>query len=67
MKTTIAVKGMKCGGCEVTVREAVGACAGVIAVAPDHKANSVEVEYGEARATLEEIKQVIAGKGFQVG
>jgi copper chaperone CopZ len=67
MKTTIAVKGMKCGGCEATVREAVGACAGIIAVTPDFKANSVEVEYDEARANLEKIKQVIAGKGFQVG
>ncbi|NJD07606.1 MAG: heavy-metal-associated domain-containing protein [Methylococcaceae bacterium] len=67
MKTTIAVKGMKCGGCEATVREAVGACAGVTAVVPSFKANSVEVEYDEAQASLEEIKQVIAGKGFQVG
>jgi len=67
MITTIAVKGMKCGGCEATVREAVGACSGVTAVAPDHKSNTVEVEYDEARANLDEIKQAIAAKGFQVG
>jgi copper chaperone CopZ len=66
MKTTITVKGMKCGGCEATVREAVGSCAGVTAVEPSFKQNSVTIEYDEASANIEAIRDVIKSKGFQV-
>jgi copper chaperone len=58
------VKGMKCGGCEKSVQEAVNALAGVLsskASAPDGR---VEVEYDDAQATLAQIKQAIAAKGY---
>jgi len=66
MKTTMTVKGMKCGGCEANVREAVGACDGVTVVEPSFKQNSVTIEYDEGLADLDAIKAVIVSRGFQV-
>ena len=67
MKTVLSVKGMKCGGCETTVREAVKSCAGVTDVKPSFKENTVEIEYEEGKAGLEAIGKAISAKGFQVG
>ncbi|MFM8331617.1 MAG: heavy-metal-associated domain-containing protein [Candidatus Methylumidiphilus sp.] len=66
MKTVLSVKGMKCGGCETSVREAVLACAGVVGVLPNFRENSVEVEYEEGKADLDAIRRAIAAKGFEV-
>ena len=67
MKTVLGVKGMKCGGCEATVREAVTALEGVINVQPSFRENTVEVEYEEGKADLDAIRRAITAKGFQVG
>ncbi len=67
MKTVLSVKGMKCGGCEASVREAVKSCAGVISVQPNFRENQVEVEYDEGKADLQAISSAITAKGFQVG
>ncbi len=67
MKTVLSVKGMKCGGCEATVREAVQALEGIVSVQPNFKENTVEVDYDEGKANLEAIRQAISAKGFQVG
>ncbi len=67
MKTVLSVKGMKCGGCEATVREAVQALKGIVSVQPNFKENTVEVDYDEGKANLEAIRQAISAKGFQVG
>lgn len=66
MKTVLGVKGMKCGGCETSVREAVQALDGVVSVQPNFRENTVEVEYEEGKADLEAIRKAIAAKGFQV-
>jgi copper chaperone CopZ len=66
MKTVIDVKGMKCGGCETSVREAVQALDGVVSVQPNFRENKVEVEYEEGKADLDAIRKAIAAKGFQV-
>jgi len=66
MKTVLGVKGMKCGGCETTVRDAVKALDGVTDVRPDFRENSVEVEYEEGKADLDAIRRAITAKGFQV-
>ncbi len=63
---TLNVTGMKCGGCESSVNEKVGAVDGVITVKPSHKENTVEVEFDQTKTTLDEIKQVIADAGFSV-
>ena len=67
MKTVLNVKGMKCGGCESTVRETVKAFAGVTDVTPNFRENKVEIDYEEGQADLEAISKAIAAKGFQVG
>lgn len=66
MKTVLNVKGMKCGGCETTVRDTVSPLAGVISVTPNFKTSTVEVEYEEGTADLEAIRKAIANQGFQV-
>lgn len=67
MKTILNVKGMKCGGCEDTIRKALQALAGVVAAHPDHKADTVEVEFDESQISLDMIKKTIADQGFQPG
>ena len=67
MKTVLSVKGMKCGGCETSVRDAVKSCEGVISVKPNFRENSVEIEYEEGKADLDAISRTISAKGFQVG
>lgn len=60
------VDGMKCGGCENNVKSALEACDGVASVAASHKEKTVAVDFDAAKVSLEQIKQVIADKGFQV-
>ena len=66
MKTVLNVKGMKCGVCEATVREAVESCEGVVSVAPSFRENTVEIEYEADKADLQAISRIISSKGFQV-
>ncbi len=62
----LQVTGMKCGGCENTVKDTVQSLAGVNAVTPSFKAGTVEVDYNEGQADLAGIKQAIRDKGFTV-
>ncbi len=62
----LQVTGMKCGGCENSVRDAVKGLAGVNTVTPSFKANTVEVDYDESEADIETIKKTIKDKGFAV-
>jgi copper chaperone CopZ len=62
----LQVTGMKCGGCENSVRDAVKGLAGVNTVAPSFKANTVEVDYDAAQADIEAVKQAIRDKGYAV-
>jgi copper chaperone len=67
MKIVLDVKGMKCGGCENSVREAVQGLPGVTGVQPSFRENQVEIEYDEGQADLSAIRAAIAAKGYQVG
>lgn len=60
------VKGMKCGGCESSLKEALGAQTGVISVKPSHKDAQVEIDYDESRTEPATLKKVIADQGFTV-
>lgn len=66
--TTIVlqVSGMKCGGCENTVKTAVQACPGVTDVKPSHKTSTVEIDYDPSQADLDAIRNTIKAKGFTV-
>lgn len=63
---SLTVTGMKCGGCESSVSEKVGAIDGVISVKPMHKENRVDVEFDATKTSQEEIVQVITDAGFSV-
>lgn len=62
----LKVTGMKCGGCENQVRDALMACNGVSQVTASHQTASVEVEYDPAMTDLEAIRQVILNKGYKI-
>jgi copper chaperone len=63
---SLTVTGMKCGGCESSVNEALGKLNGVLAVKPMHKENKVEVEYDSSMISQDEIVQTITEAGFTV-
>lgn len=60
------VEGMKCGGCESGVKDALLACDGVASVQASHKDKTVVVDFDPAKVSLEQIKQAIVAKGYQV-
>ncbi len=67
MKAVLTVKGMKCGGCESSIQDAVKACDGVLAVTANHRESTVEIDYEEGVANLDVIKRAIVGQGFELG
>lgn len=60
------VKGMKCGGCENNLKEALATQPGIIHVRPSHKEAVVELDIDAANADLVSIKKVITDQGFAV-
>lgn len=63
---SLAVTGMKCGGCENNIVGKLSAVPGVIAVKASHAEKSVEVEYDPAQTNLDEIEDTIVEAGFKV-
>lgn len=63
-KATLNITGMKCGGCEKAVQEAVDAVPGVISSKASAKDGVLEVEFDETNTGLEAIKQVVKAKGY---
>lgn len=60
------VKGMHCGGCEGTLKTALGLVAGVASATADHKSGKVSVTYDPARANDAEIRRAIEGAGYDL-
>jgi copper chaperone len=65
--SVLTVTGMKCGGCENTVKTKLQAVEGVISVALSFKENQVTVEFDTEKLNLDAIKSVITQAGFTVG
>lgn len=63
-KATLNITGMKCGGCEKAVQEAVDAVPGVISSKASAKDGLLEVEFDETKTGLDAIKQVVKAKGY---
>ena len=63
---SIAVSGMKCGGCENTVNTALSALDGVISVKASHQDKRVDVEFDAEVTDLEAIEDAIEDAGFKV-
>ena len=62
----LQVEGMKCGGCESSVKGALEAIDGVSSVKADHRLNRVEVEMDPLSISVESIKQAIVKQGYTV-
>jgi len=60
------VTGMKCGGCEKTVTEALLATSGIINVVPSHTDDSVEIEFDSSVIEEDDVIECIENAGFTV-
>lgn len=63
---SIAVNGMKCGGCEKTINTAVSAIEGVLSVKSSFQDKRVDVEFDPDVTDLESIEDAIEDEGFSV-
>lgn len=63
---SIIVTGMKCGGCETTVKNTLQALDGVLQVNASSKNDQVDVEFDDDKITLDDIKTSITNAGFTV-
>lgn len=63
---TFTVTGMKCGGCENTIKGKVQEIEGVLSVSASHQDEEVDVEFDPAKADVEVIKEAITEAGFTV-
>lgn len=63
---SLNVTGMKCGGCESTVKTALQKLDGVEDVQVSFKDNKVEVEFDAGKIGEDAIKQAITAAGYGV-
>ena len=64
---SLAVTGMKCGGCESNVKTKLNTIEGVISVEAMNKENKIDVEFDAEKTNVEAISQAITEAGFVVG
>jgi copper chaperone CopZ len=63
---SIAVTGMKCGGCEATITKALEAINGVLKVKASHQDKKVDIEFDAELTDLDTLEDVITDAGFSV-
>jgi copper chaperone len=63
---SISVTGMKCGGCENTVTNALMDSTGILSVKASHKDKKIDVEFDSSQTDLESIEDIITDAGFSV-
>jgi copper chaperone CopZ len=63
---SLAVSGMKCGGCENNVLSKLSQLSGVISVKASHQDKQVDVEYDQELIDIEEIEDAIIDAGFTI-
>ena len=63
---SLAVTGMKCGGCETNVKTKLNEVDGVISVEAMSKENKVDVEFDADKISVEAISSAITDAGFVV-
>ncbi len=66
MKNELQVSGMRCGGCELLVKEALEEVEGVNEAEASHLKGTVIVDYEPERVSIALIVTVIEEQGFQV-
>lgn len=62
----LTVTGMKCAGCEATVKKQLQQAAGILAVNAWHKENKVEIEFAPETISPAQIAQIITTAGFEI-
>ena len=63
---SIAVTGMKCGGCEATITKALEAINGVLKVIASHQDKKVDIEFDAELTDLDTLEDAITDAGFSV-
>jgi len=63
-QTIIKVEGMHCNSCEMLITDELNETLGVKSSSASHEKGLVNVEYDEEDITLEKIKEVIRGEGY---
>lgn len=66
METILEVKGMSCGHCEKSVKDALGKFAGVENVVVHLDTGKVEVTHDESVVTVAQIQEAIEDQGYDV-
>jgi len=64
MKATIKVKGMTCGGCKLSVENAVRKVAGIVSAEADLQKAELNVEFDEKTSALADVRAAVAKAGF---
>ncbi|MEE9346522.1 MAG: heavy-metal-associated domain-containing protein [Methylococcales bacterium] len=67
METVVLdVTGMKCGGCESGVKQALEALDGIDKVVPNHQLNKVEIAYTTTIIDVDQMKHAVEELGYKV-
>ncbi|TCD47911.1 heavy-metal-associated domain-containing protein [Chlorobium sp. N1] len=66
MRIELKVEGMRCGGCERSVRDLLMELEGVSGTEASHDAGTVRVDYDPGLVSPEALKAVIRELGFRV-
>lgn len=66
-KLSLTVTGMKCGGCETSVKTKLEALDGVSAVVASHQQKTVELEFEPEKINQDTIIKTIIEAGYKVG
>jgi len=65
-KVELTVTGMKCGGCEKTIKDTLTGKDGVVSVVASHTDDQVIIEFDEAVVDEDDLIELIEGVGFTV-
>jgi len=66
MKKTLAVKGMTCASCSARIEKVLSDQDGIASVAVNLAAETMEVEWDEAKLSLDDISGRVGGLGFEL-
>ena len=65
-KVKLTVTGMKCGGCENTIKEALTGKQGIVSIDTSHGDDWVAVEFDETVLEEDDVIELIENAGFTV-
>ncbi|MFD1039671.1 copper chaperone CopZ [Virgibacillus byunsanensis] len=66
MQTTLDVRGMTCGHCEKSVKDALEGLEGVNGVEVNLGTGKVDVTYDDAHVTVSDMREAIEDQGYDV-